>query len=1084
MNKHAMAVLALLLAVGAGNALAVTVTVNLLDSHNNGISGGTVKWNDGSWHDVPGTTVGGILTFDISNPSYQSVVVTYHQTSMTKTRAQVEAASNSPVYQTIDAGIRLIDHAGVGLAGGVVEQGQGSWITIGTTAADGSITWEVFPTSGTYQYKVTINYSNTSGFFPVPGVVFQTGAVKRDNVYSGTISASIGGGWRTLWPSPGTSVELFAGTYSFTYSPVPAGGSPEAVTVVTGQTKIIPWGGTVTTYTVTFDANGGTGSMSSQSANTTTALTPNAFTRPGYTFTGWNTAANGSGTSYANGANYTFTANITLYAQWAINQYTVTFDANGGTGTMIPQSANYNTPTALTTNAFTRTGYTFAGWNTAANGSGTSYANGANYDFTANITLYAQWAINSYTVTFDANGGTGSMSSQSANYNVATNLTSNTFTRTGYTFAGWNTVAVGGGTAYADGASYPFTASVTLYAQWTINSYTVTYTAGSGGTIVGSASQTVNYNANGTLVTATPNPGYQFVDWNDASTANPRTDLNVTGNISVTANFIQSPPTCQSPSVISGPGNQTVCAGSSVSFSASANGDPSPTVQWQVSTDNGQSFADISGKTNTTLAFAASSSDNGKKYRAVFTNNCGNAISDAASLTVNAAPVVTTNPVSQTVCGGSSVSFTVAASGTPVPTVQWQVSTNSGGTWSDIAGATSSPYTFTATISQSGFQYRAKFHNTCGDACSNAATLTVPSATLYIYSALHTTGIGSKPPSTKTALSVELKVFNKAAVGSMDPKDFGQVWNGPTPPALTAVVISSGISVAYGGGQARMYTICAPAGGSYLVIGKAMVDGQPVYVGSPTDQLAAGGSTQKYLQVIKNAAGKILPATTTEVPGSLLLIIEPAYLEFTSDQELLPIVYESVEGVWNAMLQADPPEGFISNPGALSTEVIDSSLKALQFTIRDVGSSWTSTRLTHHLRHKGRDTTITSNSKMVNKQRRGPAKESEFTRDSKFIPQDYTLYQCYPNHFNPSTQIQFDLPEDSRVSITIYDILGREVIRLVDEAMEAGRYRQLWESQDRYGKTVSSGVYFMRIETRSVVSERNLVTGRKMLLIK
>ena len=149
-------------------------------------------------------------------------------------------------------------------------------------------------------------------------------------------------------------------------------------------------------------------------------------------------------------ASYPFTASVTLYAQWTINSYTVTFDANGGTGSMSNQSANYNGATNLTANAFTKTGHTFAGWNTAANGSGTSYADQASYPFTANVTLYAQWTINSYTVTFDANGGTGSMSNQSADYNVAANLTANAFTRTGYTFAGWNTAAAAG-TAYADG---------------------------------------------------------------------------------------------------------------------------------------------------------------------------------------------------------------------------------------------------------------------------------------------------------------------------------------------------------------------------------------------------------------------------------------------------------------------------------------------------------------------------------------------------------------------------------------------------------------------------------------------------------
>ena len=215
-------------------------------------------------------------------------------------------------------------------------------------------------------------------------------------------------------------------------------------------------------HTVTFNSNGGTGSMSNQIANVPTTLTANAFTRTGYIFSGWNTAANGSGTSYADGATYSFAADITLFAQWTANNHTVTFNSNGGTGSMSNQIANV--PTTLTANAFTRTGYIFSGWNTAANGSGTSYADGATYSFAADITLYAQWTANNHTVTFNSNGGTGSMSNQIAN--VPTALTLNAFTFTGFTFSGWNTKANGSGTPYVDGATYAFDANITLFAQW------------------------------------------------------------------------------------------------------------------------------------------------------------------------------------------------------------------------------------------------------------------------------------------------------------------------------------------------------------------------------------------------------------------------------------------------------------------------------------------------------------------------------------------------------------------------------------------------------------------------------------------
>lgn len=264
------------------------------------------------------------------------------------------------------------------------------------------------------------------------------------------------------------------------------------------------------TFTATFNANGGTGSMTAQTGSTAANLTSNAFNRTGYTFSGWNTAANGSGTSYANGASYAFNANVTLYAQWTAIPKVVTFDANGGTGSMATQSSS--SAANLTPNSFVRTGFTFGGWNTAANGSGTSYANSASFAFAADATLYAQWTANAKTVTFNANGGTGSMASQSSA--SAANLTPNSLVRTGFTFAGWNTAANGSGVTYANLASYPFIADVTLYAQWTANPKVVTFDAngGTGSMATQSGSTAANLTAN-TLVQS----GFTFAGWNTAA---------------------------------------------------------------------------------------------------------------------------------------------------------------------------------------------------------------------------------------------------------------------------------------------------------------------------------------------------------------------------------------------------------------------------------------------------------------------------------------------------------------------------------------------------------------------------------------
>jgi uncharacterized repeat protein (TIGR02543 family) len=265
--------------------------------------------------------------------------------------------------------------------------------------------------------------------------------------------------------------------------------------------------------TVTFNANGGAGAMTAQSASAVTVLTTNTFTRAGYSFAGWNTAANGSRIAYANGATYSFSTSTTLYAQWRVKvANTVSFNANGGKGLMGAQHSS--TRGRLTRDRFTRAGYSFAGWNTAANGSGIAYANGATYSFSASTTLYAQWSgAATHLVTFHANGGVGSMGRQ--HHHGPTNLARNRFTRAGYSFAGWNTAANGSRIAYANGATYSFSKSTTLYAQWRVKAVNaVTFNANGGKGVVGTQSSPAPAALTSNGFTRT---GFVFKGWNTAA---------------------------------------------------------------------------------------------------------------------------------------------------------------------------------------------------------------------------------------------------------------------------------------------------------------------------------------------------------------------------------------------------------------------------------------------------------------------------------------------------------------------------------------------------------------------------------------
>lgn len=153
------------------------------------------------------------------------------------------------------------------------------------------------------------------------------------------------------------------------------------------------------TYTVTYDANGGTGyvpvdpNSPYNSGATVTVLdnigTPISLSKSGYTFGGWH---DGNGTDYSAGDQFTISSNIILYASW-VQTYNVTYDANGGSGTMNDINSPYASGATVTakTNEFTYAGKAFVGWNAQANGNGAKYAEGANFTITGNKTLYAQW---------------------------------------------------------------------------------------------------------------------------------------------------------------------------------------------------------------------------------------------------------------------------------------------------------------------------------------------------------------------------------------------------------------------------------------------------------------------------------------------------------------------------------------------------------------------------------------------------------------------------------------------------------------------------------------------------------------------
>ncbi|SEO80248.1 InlB B-repeat-containing protein [Paenibacillus sp. OV219] len=301
---------------------------------------------------------------------------------------------------------------------------------------------------------------NNNMIFPVEGNV--NGLVKQGYVFNGWNTATDGSG-KTYMPSSWFGQDATVGL----------------------NTLYAQW---KAAYIVSYDGNGNTGGNApedniayEENASVTVSNNAKQLVKTGFTFAGWNTVAAGNGTAYAEGAKFVIgKANVTLYAQWTQNStYTVTYNANASTaGTVPSDEGKYELNAKVTikgnTGDLAKTGYEFIGWNTAADGSGTTYAASAAFNMgRANVTLYAKWSKDpTYTVKYNGNGSTGGTEPAENSYveKDLVTVSGNTggLVKTGNTFVVWNTAADGSGTSYAANATFAIgKANVMLYAQWT-----------------------------------------------------------------------------------------------------------------------------------------------------------------------------------------------------------------------------------------------------------------------------------------------------------------------------------------------------------------------------------------------------------------------------------------------------------------------------------------------------------------------------------------------------------------------------------------------------------------------------------------
>ena len=305
---------------------------------------------------------------------------------------------------------------------------------------------------------------------------------------------------------------------------------------------------TANTYTVSFDSNGGT-------AQSSLSVKYGSFygdlptpTKTGYTFDGWKY----NGSLITASSRVSTASDHTLTAQWSPITYTLHFEGNGKTGgSMSDIGGTYDTWVTVTTNGFTKTGYAFSGWKASGLGSNAKiWENRNTIDLTSStiipdsaliknctdtaggtVTLTAQWTVNTYTLHFDGNGNTGgSMSGISATYDTWARVTTNGFTKTGYTFSGWKASGLGSNAKiwknstttdltsstiihdYAEVKNCTDTAggTVTLTAQWTANKFNVTFVAGEG---VSDSSKFVTYGESYGELPSPSATGKEFLGW-------------------------------------------------------------------------------------------------------------------------------------------------------------------------------------------------------------------------------------------------------------------------------------------------------------------------------------------------------------------------------------------------------------------------------------------------------------------------------------------------------------------------------------------------------------------------------------------
>jgi len=340
-------------------------------------------------------------------------------------------------------------------------------------------------------------------------------------------------------------------------------------------------------------------------------------------------------------------------------------------------------------------------------------------------------------------------------------------------------------------------------------------------------------------------------------------------NYNSAPNALQTLQVNQAPIITNQPGNAGVNAGNAASFSITANAIPSATYQWEVSTDGGNTWTNLSngdnysGVTTTQLLVTGVTLTlQGDEYLCVATNSVASTDSNAATLTVKQAPSISSQPVAQTGLAGGSVTFTAVAVGGPAPNLQWQVSTNGGSSYTPltdgagISGSVTGSLTLSnLTAAMNGYRYGLVANNNQGEAFTTAAVLTVDYPPTF-----------STQPVAQTTNAGSSATFTIAATGNPTPTYQWQVsTNGGT--SYTALSNGSGVSGATGVSLTLSALTAAMNGNIYQAVATNSVNAVPSNPATLTVDFTPAFLTQPVAQTANAGASAVFSVATTGNPA-------------------------------------------------------------------------------------------------------------------------------------------------------------------------------------------------------------------------